>query len=119
MGKEDERWMRLMNAGHFMGCHQMPSRSFFYHGYQFPICARCTGVLVGQTFAIIFIICGLRLSYHVIVILVGIMGIDWFVQRIGVLGSTNARRLITGTSCGFGLTFLYFYILRWLFYLVV
>ena len=25
----------------------MPERSFFFGEYQFPLCARCTGVLVG------------------------------------------------------------------------
>ena len=27
-------------------CHRMPERSFFIRGYQFPVCARCTGFYI-------------------------------------------------------------------------
>ena len=27
-------------------CHQIPDRSFFWHGHQLPVCARCTGLYV-------------------------------------------------------------------------
>ena len=27
-------------------CHQRPERSFFFDGFQFPVCARCTGLYV-------------------------------------------------------------------------
>ncbi|RGF93239.1 DUF2085 domain-containing protein [Ruminococcus sp. AM54-1NS] len=37
-----------MKLGASAGCHQRPDRSFFFHGWQFPVCARCTGVLAGQ-----------------------------------------------------------------------
>ena len=36
-----------MKLGKSSGCHQRADRSFFWHGYQFPICARCTGVVSG------------------------------------------------------------------------
>ena len=28
-------------------CHQIPARSFYYAGAQFPVCARCTGLYLG------------------------------------------------------------------------
>ncbi len=34
-------------------CHQLPERSFFIAGHQFAVCARCTGLDVGFTFAIL------------------------------------------------------------------
>lgn len=42
---------RLMQIGRSSGCHQLPERSFFYNGKQFPVCARCTGAIVGQIIA--------------------------------------------------------------------
>src|SRR5207248_1619105 len=32
-------------------CHQRPTRSFFVHGQQMPVCARCTGLYVGAAVA--------------------------------------------------------------------
>jgi len=34
-------------------CHQIPERSFYVLGVQFPICARCTGIYSGVIFGII------------------------------------------------------------------
>lgn len=28
-------------------CHQLPGRSFFLHGAQWPVCARCAGIYAG------------------------------------------------------------------------
>jgi len=28
-------------------CHQKPERSFFYKKKQFPVCSRCTGIVIG------------------------------------------------------------------------
>ena len=36
------RWLPI-----FCGCHCRPDRSFFFRGRQFPVCARCTGMLLG------------------------------------------------------------------------
>jgi len=30
-----------------VSCHRRPDRSFSYRGRQFPVCARCTGIVVG------------------------------------------------------------------------
>ncbi|MEE0456852.1 MAG: DUF2085 domain-containing protein, partial [Anaerovibrio sp.] len=35
----------------------MPSRSFFIHGYQMPLCARCTGIIVGEVLGLILVSC--------------------------------------------------------------
>jgi uncharacterized membrane protein len=32
-------------------CHQRPERSFFRHGQQLPVCARCTGLYIGAAIA--------------------------------------------------------------------
>lgn len=40
----------LFPIGTFI-CHQRPERSFFVHGHQLPVCARCTGLYVGAAVA--------------------------------------------------------------------
>ncbi len=112
MTKSDERWIKAMEFGHRMGCHQMPERSFFFKGYQFPVCARCTGVLIGEIIAILAIICGVRLKKLPIIGSIGVMGADWSLQYLEICKSTNPRRLITGIFCGIGLTYVYFYAIR-------
>lgn len=108
MDKKDKRWIKLMEFGHRLGCHQMPERSFFYKGYQFPVCARCTGVIIGEIIAIIMLICKIKFNIVVSTVLLLIMGFDWFIQYIKILQSNNIRRLITGISGGIGLTYIYY-----------
>ena len=100
-----------MEFGQRMGCHQKPERSFFYKGYQFPVCARCTGVVIGEIIAILILIFEIRFNIISCLFLLFIMGIDWFIQFINVLQSTNKRRLITGICGGMGLTYIYYYII--------
>jgi len=93
--------------GNNSGCHQMPERSFFYHGKQFPVCARCTGVFIGQILAIIFSILKFTVKIPVSIFLISIMGLDWFIQEIKIKPSTNIRRLLTGICGGFGVFSIY------------
>lgn len=102
-------WIKLMQIGHYCGCHQMPDRSFFLFGYQFPLCARCTGMLVGEIFAYVLLLLKKIFSPIVSLIFLGIMGVDWFIQFIEIASSTNFRRLITGFFGGLGVTFLFFH----------
>ena len=84
------------------GCHQRPDRSFFYKTYQFPVCARCTGVLIGYAIAIpVYCFYGNRCLYDVPVALV--MLLDWSLQFLGIKESTNKRRFITGILGGYGI----------------
>jgi uncharacterized membrane protein len=93
-----------------LGCHQRPDRSFFFRGHQFPVCARCTGVLLGQIISITTII--ISFSPNIIICVIGtlIMFIDWLIQYRLNIESTNLRRLITGTMCGYGLMGIYYII---------
>lgn len=85
------------------GCHARPERSFHIHGKQFPICARCTGELIG-------ILIGIPVSWRtgaleipVLVLLMIPMILDGFVQLLTSYESTNLRRLLTGLLFGFAL----------------
>lgn len=93
--------------GNHSGCHQLPERSFFYHGKQFPVCARCTGVTLGQAGAILAAALKIPVSFGLSVFLLAVMGADWCLQAFRIRESTNPRRLITGICGGFGLFSLY------------
>ena len=103
----------LMIAGSAAGCHQLPERSFFFRGHQFPVCARCTGVILGQIAGGIGILF-LSLTYDTIAFLCFLMFFDWWLQRVHLLHSTNLRRLITGVLCGFAVGNAYAQIIRFL-----
>ena len=110
MNKNDKLWISLMDFGKRLGCHQMDSRSFCFKGYQFPVCARCTGVLIGEVITILLLLLNFKISIVYSLLLLAIMGVDWFIQYINILESNNIRRLITGICGGIGLTFIYYYI---------
>lgn len=107
----DSIYQKLMSIGKISGCHQIPDRSFFIKGKQFPICARCTGVLVGNIMACIgFFLFVPPLEFCVIGC--AVMFVDWYIQYIKILKSTNTRRLITGIIGGYSLATLYCLLIR-------
>lgn len=101
----------LDELGECSGCHRMPDRSFFYKGHQFPVCARCTGVCIGQLSAIL-INCMVSVPMYISILLLAIMGFDWSIQELKIKSSTNFRRLITGILGGLGLFSLYANVIR-------
>lgn len=111
MSISEKKWLHMMIIGERLGCHQLPERSFFIKGYQFPVCARCTGVFISTILA--FAIFPLyQPSFLTCIILCGIMFVDWFIQYLKLLESTNIRRLITGLIGGYGFTTLQMLCLR-------
>jgi len=95
-------WMKLMDLGERAGCHQKPERSFFYHGYQFPVCARCTGAILGYILAVpAYFLIGFLLPLSIAGILVLLA--DWLLQAVKLKESNNRRRLITGIMGGYGM----------------
>lgn len=97
-----DRWLKFMKIGTALQCHQMPERSFFWRGYQFPVCARCLGVIIGHLLALIIVLFA-RVPIALGITFCMIMFIDWFLQQIKILESINSRRLITGILGGIGL----------------
>ena len=61
MAKRIGRFLQIL-----FGCHARPDRSFFFRGRQFPICARCTGELVGMLIGIFVAVCFGCLDFWVI-----------------------------------------------------
>ena len=104
-------------SAHRAGCHQRADRSFFYKGYQFPMCARCTGVMIGYLIAIpIYFMCTLSIS--TCIFLCAIMFIDWYIQYTKLKESSNIRRLVTGICGGVGLMSLQIMTLVFIIYII-
>lgn len=85
-----------------LGCHQMPNRSFYIKGYQLPLCARCTGVVIGYALGLILGIFIAPPMWLAGVLLLP-MAIDWGLQTGLKKESTNGRRFIVGLFGGVGI----------------
>ncbi|WP_099467235.1 DUF2085 domain-containing protein [Konateibacter massiliensis] len=109
----DKQWLYWMEKGSKLGCHQMPERSFFYKGYQFPVCARCTGVILSAILASVVFI-KKRIPIRYCLLMSGVMLTDWGLQYAQICESTNRRRFITGMIGGFGYSTLHLYFYRYL-----
>jgi uncharacterized membrane protein len=81
-------------------CHQLPERSFFFKGHKFPLCARCTGILIGYILGIIYISSFKDLHIATELLLMAPLLIDGTGQYLGYFESTNIRRLTTGILAG-------------------
>lgn len=85
------------------GCHGRADRSFFFNGHQFPICARCTGELIGILVSILIIIMCNNLPLIWSIILIIPLIIDGSIQLLTKYESNNYLRVITGFLFGIGL----------------
>ena len=103
--KRDRRWAWWMEfCGKYARCHQMPERSFFLGSYQFPLCARCTGIMAGRLLAILllpFFLFPLKTALLVLPVLMLPLPIDGLTQRFTKYRSNNLKRVITGILWGF------------------
>jgi len=85
-----------------VSCHRRKDRSFGYRGRQFPVCARCTGIIMGY------------LAYPLMLLGVFAVGVaiclamqlpallDGYTQYRGWRESNNLLRVITGVLAGVG-----------------
>ena len=93
---------------YFFVCHRLPERSFFYRGHQFPLCARCTGILFGYLLAILFWIFFDPIPLLFAAVLLVPLTLDGVFQYLNYWESTNLRRLMTGILAGFGTIFIFY-----------
>ncbi|MDE6953679.1 MAG: DUF2085 domain-containing protein [Erysipelotrichales bacterium] len=91
------KWLPII-----FGCHCRPERSFHYKGQPFPICARCTGELVGILFGIVSYVI-LQFPLYINILLLVPMIIDGLIQLKTNYESTNIKRFLTGVLFGYGL----------------
>ena len=105
LNRRIKMWILFMQLGAKTGCHQLHERSFFFNGYQFPVCARCTGLFIGQIsgliFFFLFLKCDLAVFFFLALVSLLMLGVDGFFQLKKIWTSTNPRRFFTGLSCGF------------------
>ena len=95
------KWLPII-----FGCHCRDDRSFHYRGKKFPICARCTGELVG--ILILLISCPFYLPSGWVsgMMLIPLVA-DGLIQLKTRYESTNLRRVVTGALFGYGLAALF------------
>ena len=96
----------------FFGCHARPDRSFYFRGKQFPICARCTGELVGIIVGIPIAIFWGCPRFWIVLLMMFPLVFDGFLQRLTSYESGNIRRLLTGISFGTAFIFAFIYFRR-------
>ena len=98
-----------MTFGKFLAiafmCHQKPERSFHWKGKQFPICARCTGVLIGYIIGIILAIITKCTYYQWFTLAIVPMAVDGTIQLLTAYESNNIKRLITGIIGGIDIVY--------------
>lgn len=90
-----------MKIGRIWGCHQRPDRSFYFRGYQFPVCMRCTGIFVGFVIAM-FVYGRMSIRWWINCLLLIPLVFDGCGQYMGYWESTKYSRVLTGLLAGFG-----------------
>jgi len=104
------KWLPIV-----FGCHCLSERSFFYKGKQFPLCARCTGELIGICVGLMgWYLIKLPIYLYVIMLLPLIM--DGFIQMFTTYQSDNIKRLLTGILFGIGFASLFLESNSWFFH---
>jgi uncharacterized membrane protein len=96
---------RIMNICKYL-CHQKPERSFFYKEKQFPVCSRCTGIVIGAAAGFVLA----SLTQPTLIFVLGFIPliIDGTTQYYGLRTSNNTLRFVTGLLCGFSIPFVVF-----------
>lgn len=83
-------------------CHRMKSRSLTIKGYTLPICARCTGILLGYLFFPFLFVYDLDLPLWLGIVLNFPMVLDGWTQKRKYRMSNNTLRVSTGIVSGLG-----------------
>ena len=103
----------MLEFFHILGfpvCHQFAERSFFACGIQFPVCSRCTGLLVAFAIALIFCVilfgkkkAGIQQKEVLFVLALSLLPLafDGVTSYLHIRETTNAVRFATGFLVGF------------------
>ena len=81
-------------------CHRKIERSIRFGSFVFPLCARCTAILVGYLFLpITFIFQSIFVWWHIPLLMLPLL-IDGYTQKWKWRESNNVLRFITGLLFG-------------------
>lgn len=85
-----------------VACHRLPERSLHWRGRQLPVCARCTGIVLGWSAYPCFVL-GLAAPpvWAALAAIVPAL-LDGGTQALGWRTSTNPLRVVTGVLAGVG-----------------
>jgi len=92
----------------YLFCHGIPDRCFTIRGHTVPICALCTGLLIGVAAGLLVPATGHLPSVVAIglaLLLVAPLLVDGLSQLAGLRHSTNPLRIVTGAIGGLGVAF--------------
>src|SRR5579863_234725 len=92
-------------------CHQRQDRSFFIRRRQLPLCARCTGILVGSFTVPVYLA---HIRWTLAVTLVALFTVDSLTQLCGLRSSNNVLRFVTGMGFSIAILGLTVGAARWL-----
>jgi len=97
--------MNLIYDLAFYRCHQLPQRSLFWAGLQFPLCMRDTGITIGFLIGLLAIYVAKNyrsrnVDFRTLVLLLP-MAVDGFAQFLGFWESTFVSRYVSGLLAGF------------------
>lgn len=91
------------NSSFFPLCHRLPERTIYLKNKPLPLCARCTGVLIG-VFTLPLFHWGLIQPNLTNILLLAVPAtIDALTQFIELRESNNTLRLVTGFLLGMGI----------------
>ena len=108
-------WERIMHIGSVPICNGMASRAPHFFGFCFPLCYRCTFVILFTLLTIAYSSHShKKMNWYLLFICFIPMIIDGSLQTFFGIESTNLRRMITGTIFGIGLGGLISYIYTWI-----
>ena len=92
-------------------CHQRPERSFFVHGQQMPVCARCTGLYLGAAIAgPLALLAAMPLASgrarRLLVAAAVPTALTWTLEVAGLAPMSNAWRFAAALPLGFAAAWL-------------
>jgi uncharacterized membrane protein len=89
----------------FFGCHQKKERSYHLKDFYLPLCARCSGILIGIYLSILVFLFNFDVLWILLLMLP--LLIDGVIQRLSNYESKNLIRLFTGMLFAPGFVVLY------------